>query len=426
MDAHPVPPAAVGLTGRALAPDLARGVMLLAIVLANTPVYLYAAEWAVGASHPIPVSIPDAVTQAALLVLVDQHVYPMYAFLVGYGVVMLHRRQWERGSPPGRTRGILVRRNLVLVLLGLAHAALLFAGDIVGVYGILGIVLAVAFADRTNRTLAVWTWVTLGMTVLGYALVTLLSGVVLQGLGEPTGTMIGSYEPSVSNPDYLASIGERLGTWSFLVPAIVVVPDIPAAMLAGMWASRRRLLERPAEHRRLLTLIACIGIPLGWAIGALSAAAHLGVLGDTSGWSYLLAGPATLAGLACGLGYAAAFALLALRLTGPAGASDATPAAPGAGVQAAPGTDAPAVGPLVALTTAVGARSLSCYLAQSVLCAPVLAAWGLGLGAHLTSATVALYAAGVWLVIALGALALDRAGRQGPAEWLVRKVAYRR
>jgi uncharacterized protein len=81
---------------------------------------------------------------------------------------------------------------------------------------------------------------------------------------------------------------------------------------------------------------------------------------------------------------------------------------------------------VVTALAAVGKRSLSCYLAQSVLFAPVLAAWGLGLGAHLHSATMALYATGVWLATVVLAYLLERAGQRGPAEVLLRRLAYRR
>ena len=74
--------------------------------------------------------------------------------------------------------------------------------------------------------------------------------------------------------------------------------------------------------------------------------------------------------------------------------------------------------------SAVGERSLSCYLTHSLLFSPVLAAWGLGLGARLSSATMALFAVAVWLVTVFAAYALEQAGRRGPAEVLLRRLVY--
>src|SRR5699024_5285923 len=83
------------------------------------------------------------------------------------------------------------------------------------------------------------------------------------------------------------------------------------------------------------------------------------------------------------------------------------------------------LGPVARAVSAVGARSMTCYVAQSVLCAPVLAAWGLGLGAHLSSVTIAVYAVVVWLVTLAYAVVAEHAGRAGPLEALMRRLAYR-
>ena len=76
--------------------------------------------------------------------------------------------------------------------------------------------------------------------------------------------------------------------------------------------------------------------------------------------------------------------------------------------------------------TAVGARSLTCYLLQSVAFAPLLSAWGLGWGGRLGTAQAALLAVAVWAATVVVALALHRAGRRGPFEVLLRRLAYGR
>lgn len=54
-----------------------------------------------------------------------------------------------------------------------------------------------------------------------------------------------------------------------------------------------------------------------------------------------------------------------------------------------------------------------------------LAAWGFGLGAELSSASMALFATGVWLATVALAVALERRGSRGPAETALRRLAYR-
>ena len=81
---------------------------------------------------------------------------------------------------------------------------------------------------------------------------------------------------------------------------------------------------------------------------------------------------------------------------------------------------------VVAGLAATGERSLSCYLWQSLILAPLLSAWGLGLGDDI--GTTAAYGLGIaaWLSSVGIALALSRAGRRGPAETLLRRLTYGR
>jgi uncharacterized protein len=58
--------------------------------------------------------------------------------------------------------------------------------------------------------------------------------------------------------------------------------------------------------------------------------------------------------------------------------------------------------------------------------APLLAAWGLGLGDGLGYAGAFAVATAAWAVTLLGAVALDRAGRRGPFDALLRLLTYGR
>jgi uncharacterized protein len=73
---------------------------------------------------------------------------------------------------------------------------------------------------------------------------------------------------------------------------------------------------------------------------------------------------------------------------------------------------------------AVGRRSLTCYLLQSVLFLVLLPPWALGLADGAGTARVSLVAVAVYLVTVAVALALERAGHPGPAERLLRRLTY--
>ncbi len=173
---------------------------------------------------------------------------------------------------------------------------------------------------------------------------------------------------------------------------------LPAAFLIGILAARHRVLDEPGRRLPLLRRTAVLGLALGWSAGTVQALLHLGVLDVPNPSAFV---PLHLyTGIFAGVGAAALFGLVAHR-------AGTTPPLP------------------VRALVALGRRSLSGYLAQSLVFVPVLAAWGLGLGAHLSSATAMLFGIGVWLLTVVVAHRLDLAEIRGPAEVLLRRLTYR-
>lgn len=199
--------------------------------------------------------------------------------------------------------------------------------------------------------------------------------------------------------DPLAAAGVRIPEWLGIGLTLQAF-SVFAAVAAGAWAARRGLLDDPGRHRRLLVRVAIAGIALAVAGGLPFALVAAQVWTAPSTGMLVLGGFLHgMAGYAGGLGYAALFGLLAIRLTY--------------------GT-----GPVTFALQACGQRSLSSYLAQSVAFAALLPAWtiGLGDGAHVWQ--TALYGCAAWLVILLVAAVSARAGYRGPAELLLRRLTY--
>ncbi|MER7662704.1 DUF418 domain-containing protein [Streptomyces sp. NPDC096193] len=409
-DAPPPRRGAVRPQERALAPDLARGIMLLLIAASNTGFHLWAARRGPSGWQPVDGSWLDRAVQFTMITVLDLRVYPLFAFLFGYGMTQLYLRQRAAGSSEKEAVGILRRRSLWLIVIGLAHATLLMAGDILGFYGLVSLVLGWLVLRRSDRALGWWIGIATAQLVL------LTVGPVLPALFQGE---LGSYGDSSAEPgheayaageeSWLAAAGTRLTTGLFVTFAAAPLSLLGGAhviFLLGFWAARRRVLEDAGRHLPLLRRTSVIGITVGWLGGLPAALAHIGVLRvpdaaqSESGALTLLR---DVTGNAAGLGGVAAVALFAHWWTG-------RPERRGARA--------------VTAVAAVGKRSLSCYLAHSLVFAPVLAAWGLGLGEHLTSATMLLFATGVWLLTVAGAYALERAGRRGPAEAVLRRLMY--
>jgi uncharacterized membrane protein YeiB len=73
---------------------------------------------------------------------------------------------------------------------------------------------------------------------------------------------------------------------------------------------------------------------------------------------------------------------------------------------------------------ATGQRSLTCYLAQSVVFVALLPSYGGGLGDELSVAQVSVVAVLTWLGTVVLAAVLSAAGRRGPFEVLLRRLTY--
>jgi uncharacterized protein len=329
--------------------------------------------------------------------------YVLFSFLFGYGFSVQLARAAERGE---RAAGRYLRRLLGLLLLGLAHAILLFYGDILVTYAIFGLVLLLFRRVR-------------GSVLVGLAAVLLFgSALLFAGLGALASTA-GEPEPAevARERDQQAreaerraaayrgtpaeAIGERLreypGTLAFAL--LGQGPTILAMFLLGLWAGRRRLAEHPEEHAPLLRRLLALGLHVG-VPGALAWATYRTLYGFTFDARFLYAAALNF-GTAPFLTAVYAIALATLWRDGRWRARLA-PLAP------------------------VGRMALTNYLLQSATGAFLFTGYGLALygrvGAALGLAlSLAIFAAQVplsawWL----------RRFRFGPAEWVLRSLTYGR
>src|SRR5699024_4560218 len=80
--------------------------------------------------------------------------------------------------------------------------------------------------------------------------------------------------------------------------------------------------------------------------------------------------------------------------------------------------------PVIGALAATGQRSLSGYLAQSVVFVLLLPAWSLGWGATLSTTQAAIFGLAVWVLTVIAAALLARLDRRGPAEALLKRLTY--
>jgi uncharacterized membrane protein YeiB len=365
--------------------------MLLLIALANVHVYVYGHPLSVR-GYPLDIEGADRWVVLLQTLLVDGRAYPLFGLLFGYGIVQLASRRGAVGLPAPAVTSLVRRRGAWMIVIGAAHGLLLWGGDIVGAYGLLAVLMAGLLVSGPDRAL-------IGTATAG----ALLTSLVYAGsaLPPPPDQAMESILPSMAMENPLQAALIRAVEWVG-IGLIAAVLTVFGAVALGAWAARRRLLDEPEQHRPLLVRVAVagigaavvLGLPLSLMAAQLWTAPPLGLLA--------LAGSLhALGGYAGGMGYAALFGLLAIRLARRSGPGPATRA-----------------------LRACGQRSLSCYLAQSVAFVALLPAWTLGLGEDARLWQAALVGLGTWLVILLVAAASARAGYRGPAEVLLRRLTY--
>ena len=318
--------------------------MMLMIVLANTPWYLYGKNPGLSAIHPGEGSALDRAAQLLIMTFIDSRVYPMFAFLFGYGMVQLFRRQIDAGTPVKVARRLLRRRNLWLLVFGFVHAALLWYGDVLGAYGLAGLIVVAIFFKRRDQTLLIWAIALTGWLVSGMVAALMAAPFAARVPIDPGAVSFFGVSVELSGiENYPASILARLQFWPFLVLFQGVLSlVIPTMLLLAFWAARQRILEEPARHLPLLRRVAVIGLAVGWSFGLVHAIDHIGpgLVPEQVFWVFLAT--QSVSGLFGGLGYVALFGLIGHRIV-------ARHHPLGVGVVA---------------ITAVGKRSLSCYLAS--------------------------------------------------------------
>ena len=418
------------------APDVARGFMLLLIALANVVFWVdYLPEAAGG-------TVLDQAWIALRGALVDRRSYPLFAMLFGFGLAVMARRRIETAMraaedalPPGadpRTRErhlararetatvdarrLIRRRGLWMILFGAVHGTI-FAGDIIGTYGIIAAVFAGTVVRRKRtRMLVVGIVMTLvcawSMSYMGWAVG-----------GGPEAAGITASESMAFSPVARATPGPSLPIsnligWVFSTFfALTSAMTIPATFL-GVRLADSDLMSRPDRHRRALLVGGAAALAVGAAGSVLNtrltggAPIYTMLTGSRPDPQSLLTGPAMPVWLA-------SLAPVIDMLTGLVGACGwlALLAA-----WAGPGTGAPLRGAHW-LLSAVGRRSMTVYIGQTVLFALVFGTLRLAGAPAFNEVMGVSVAVAVWAALAMMCAWMERSGRtRGPLEILLRRA----
>lgn len=378
--------------GRLADVDALRGFALLGILVVNST-YFASVFHGTGVRDPAFTSPVDAAVGWFVPVLFETKFYLLFSFLFGYSFTLQRRAVQRRGA---RFAPSMLRRLATLSVIGAAHAVLLFTGDILTTYAMLGLVL-LCLGGLRPRTAAVVAVALLTLTAAVYAGLGLLQAVT-GAYGPPDAASVTAQVRSLA-AQLTGSPGQVVAAHLRDLPdtaAVLLLFQAPAALamfLLGLAAGKRNLLADPARHRRTARRIQWIGFPVGLAGGLVYT--HAGLSGPGTPYeTYALA-----LDLLTAPALAAAYAVTVLR------------ALQGRFRERLTGLLAPA-----------GRMALSNYLLQSAVLAWVFTGYGLAAAGQLRPPAVlalalALYAAQLRL-----SARWMRSHAYGPVEWFLRAV----
>ncbi|CAN7279078.1 MULTISPECIES: DUF418 domain-containing protein [unclassified Variovorax] len=368
--------------------DALRGFALLGILMVNIATFA-SAYFGMAVPDPAFARPIDRAVRWLVACLFETKFYLLFSFLFGYSFT-LQMNAAERSGKAFVPR--MLRRLFGLWLIGAAHAVWLFHGDILCTYAVLGLIL-LRLRHRTDAQATVLACV---LTLLPAAVLASLGA--LQLLAGETADIAGTMaRASAAQQAWLGTpatvVAQRLRdlgqTWWIVV--LIQGPCALAMFMLGLVAGKRHLFAQHDRYRGLWRRLAVWGLAVGLP-GALFYATAT-VYGVGSGWE--------IAGLGASLLIApflsAAYVGMAMMLF------------EGAGGMRIAGLLAPA-----------GRMALTNYLMQSLLCALIFTAYGLGWMGRVSPAACVLIAS----IIFAGQLAASRLWLRrfgyGPVEWALR------
>jgi len=364
--------------------DILRGLALFIVLAINTTT-----EFRVSIFEQfLPVAkitgLADRISEAAVLAMHTKG-FILFSFLFGVGLAI----QFERLAANPRRLTLMIRRLAILLVFGLAHLFLIWNGDILTEYAIVGFA-ALPFLYGPRWLLAAAS----ALFLAWYAATPLLP----PPIAFPDSAQIAHYIIDARQAYSAGSFMEILAFRIHEVRAIAVLhvyvmPRTLGLFLLGAWVWRTGFFRSVVPRQWLAVAAGCLLAVGGWMTVAVAQGAALG-------WP--LHWPAR--------GVVDALALLVL--------------AAGYGTAIIAIADHPRLRKLVAWAGPVGRMAFTNYIAQSVILSLIFYGFGLGLFGRLSVAPslaiVVLIFAGQ---AALSAWWLDRF-RFGPIEWLWRSLMY--
>lgn len=388
--------------------DVLRGFALLGILLMNIEAFVGPLMEALTGVNP-RFSGADRWMDAAIYILVQGKFITLFSLLFGMGFAVMLQRAQARG---GTGAGLYARRLLALLGMGLAHSILIWSGDILATYALIGFLLLLLFRNASVSSLPKW-GVILYLLPLLLPWVMVFFGALAQmdpqsaaewqkGMAEQGRQMTALAEAqrqAYGAGSYAQAVAQRAADTAMMLGFVPFYGLTILGMFAfGAWFVRSGAIRDPGSRLPLFRKLLAVGFAVGLPLMLLSAWLHPNHSFsdiDASG-----AASQTAAQIANGLMCFGYFSAIVLLMQLPAWRERLRWIAP------------------------AGRMALTNYLMQSVICTVVFYHYGLGYFEQLPRLWQPLFVLGVFVAQVLLSRWWLSKFRYGPMEWLWRWLTY--
>ena len=391
--------------------DILRGVATLGILPANLPLLAMPIflTWRDGDGFA------DSLGFHATTALVEHKFLTLFCVLFGTGIYLFRERAERRGE---RSLRLMVRRLGGILLFGIAHVGLLWFGDILWYYAVLGLLVTFCF----RWSLRWMTGVAVGLLCVTPILLA-ISAIHAPPAGDSSGPSpekiaaqvalvhapLDEFIAGIDYPapefetrlylegGYVRTVIYRVGLNVIHAPMMLFFMGtrILGLMLLGMALAKGRWFQEPVKHVLRFRKLTFYGLGLG---ALLSLIAFVTTWVSDSGLAVFVSDLSFyLATLSLATGYAGTIGLL---FASPKGSRWLHP------------------------FEAVGRMALTNYIGQSVIGATLFYSYGFGLYGSLHRGQLWLVAFAVWAVLLVASTLWMRRFRQGPLERALRWMTY--
>ena len=377
---------------RDIAPDVLRGFALLGILVVNIQFMGLSSDQ--GARGEWTQGFANGSATFLIAALFAGKFYLLFSFLFGYSSNYVIQN--DRSN-----RARWIKRCFVLIAFGAIHFTFLWHGDIIFMYGLLGLLLTLFFF-KEDRTLKMWSRIIFSISTVLVVLIGALAYIAEYLMEEDLGISAeSSLDEILQNGTFLESIPARLEVWLLSISSGIFLQGglAFAAFLLGVRLARSNFLSSPidkAANSKLMKKGFVFGLPIQ-IIAAVILVRNEQTTEPSESIYLISLFTSFVAAPLLSMFYVGLIRKL---------------------VEERP--------QLVSWMKPAGKMSLTIYISQSVITSLIFSPWGLGLFQDLQTWQVFLLAFIIWLLLSyLAALWLKRFN-QGPLEKLVSSLTRSR